>query len=111
MGHNLYGDIPEDHRKLAKELLELEEWFDNHPEVEPADRAKGMTCCAHDWYSMGDDDKGSELLIKANEICPGYFDNEMQVDVLKDPDFAVLVQSLHNLIFSIAKSVLEQKKC
>jgi hypothetical protein len=112
MRHNLHGDIPESHRMLIEELLVLEEYFDSKTEnVTPAEKAKAYTCISHDWYSMGDDDKGSDLLIKASVVCPGYFENEMQVHIQEDPDFDMLVKSLYRCIFDIAKSVMEQKKC
>lgn len=107
----MHGDIPEEHRQLVEELLDLEDYFDSKIEnIKPNERAKGFVCISHDFYQMGDDDKGSDLLIKANVVCPGYFDNEMKEHVAKSPDFAALIQSLSNIIFNIAKSTLEQKK-
>src|ERR1700746_1128782 len=111
MKHNLHGDLQEEHQKLAEELLELEEYFNTHNDIVPEVAAKAYTCLAHDWYTMGDDDKGSDMLIKADKACPGYFDNQMQIHVTKDPEYSILVQSLASCIFNIAKSVLEQKKC
>jgi hypothetical protein len=111
MPHNLHGDIPESHKKLAKELLELESYFDSKEDAETFVIAKGYLCIAHDWYEMGDDDKGSDLLLKANEACPGYFDKEMHKQMVEDPDFDYLVKNLTGHILEIVRSIVGQKKC
>ena len=74
MAHNLHGDIPADHLELAEELEEMEEYFDTKPHgLEKSLHAKALVCISHDWYEMGDDEKGSELLEKAEKICPRIF--------------------------------------
>lgn len=111
MNHNLHGDVPLEHREIAEKLLELEDYFTNKPNIISEIRAKGFVCIAHDWYAMGDDDKGSLLLLKANDVCPKYFDNEMHTHIAADPDFDKLVKSLVGYIFDVAKSVVESNKC
>lgn len=106
MPHNLHGDIPKDHLELANKLLEQEDHFyDNLRIYGPESTAKVFVCCAHDWYDLGDDDKGSELLLKAEKVCPGYFENQINVHVKESPNFAYLVESLKEKLLAIARSV------
>ena len=88
MAHNLHGDIPADDLKMAEELLEMETYFDNNASIYgPAKCAKMMVCCSHDWYVLGDDDKGRQLLEKADKICPGYFESRIKQDTKNGPQF------------------------
>ena len=110
MGHNLHGDVPTEDLELAEELLEMESHFDAHLDVYgPPLCARVMVCIAHDYYEIGDDDKGYELLQKANKVCPGYFDNEIKNDIEGDPGFTYLVESLTAKILLVAKSIMESK--
>jgi hypothetical protein len=105
--HNLFGDVSADDLKLAQELIEMETYFYEHLEdYGPSICARGLTCVAHDWYALDDDEKGSELLEKANEVCPGYFDNQINQDIENDPEFAYLVKSLTGKILILAKSIV-----
>ena len=107
MAHNLHGDIPENHQELAKELEELEGYFDSKTDsFPPESMAKAYVCMASDWYSMGDDDKGSKLLDKAEKACPGYFNNQIHTHTYEDPDFDLLVKILTKNVLEIARSVL-----
>lgn len=109
MGHNLHGDIPAEDLELAEELLEMEAFFDAHLNVYPPDLVARVMCClAHDWYEVGDDDKGSDLLEKANKVCPGYFDNQIKLHIEQDLEFARLVESLTNNILAIARSIVDK---
>jgi hypothetical protein len=106
MAHNLHGDIPSDHLKLAKELEEMEEFFDHPTENMPKSLiAKGFVCCAHDWYEMGDDEKGNQLLEKAEKVCPGYFENEMLKHVDEDELFDLVVLGITKSILTIAAGI------
>ena len=104
----LYGDIPKEHLELAKDLLEMEAFFlENENIYPPAEIAKGLLCLSRDWYSIGDEDKGSELIEKASKICPGYFENEIGRHIEEDELYAVLVEDLATHIIEVAKSILE----
>lgn len=107
MAHNLHGDIPQGDLDHADKLLEMESHFYANLHIYgPKKCAKLFICLAHDWYEMGDDDKGSELLSKADKICPTYFEKQIKLDIEEDPDFAYLVESLTEKILAIARSVL-----
>lgn len=107
MSHNLHGDVPAKHLELANDLLEMESHFNNNKNLYlPSEIAKVFTCCSHDWYDLGDDEKGSELLLKAEKACPGYFEKQINKDMEEDPDFAYLVESLKEKILAFARSVL-----
>jgi len=106
MAHNLHGDIPKAHIQWAKELEDMEEFFDTMPaNMEKALIAKAIVCIAHDWYEMGDDEKGSQLLEKADKICPGYFDNEMLKHGDEDETFDLVILGITRNILAIAASI------
>lgn len=104
--HNLHGDVSKQDLELAKELLEMEEFFDGRPDLPKDIIAKMLVALAHDWFDIGDDDKGSALLEKASKVCPGYFDNEIKVHIEEDEMYAFLVNNLTSMILQVAKSVL-----
>ena len=106
MSHNLHGDISEEDRKVAEELLEMESHFDlNREAYGAAECARIYTCLSHDYYELHDDDKGRQLLEKADKICPGYFETGINVHMKEDPDFEYLVNSLAAKILAVARSV------
>ena len=109
MRHNLHGDIPKEDLELAEELLEMEAYFDAHlNEYAPDMVARIIVCLAHDYYEISDDEKGSELLEKADKICPGYFDNQIKSHIEDDSDFAYLVENLTRNILAIARSIMDK---
>jgi hypothetical protein len=111
MAHNLHGDIPVEHIELAKELEELEITLDSMiPNMDKPLLAKGFVCIAHDFYEMGDDDKGSELLEKAEKVCPGYFENEMLKHAEEDELFDLVVLGITKNILAIAASLAGDKE-
>lgn len=90
-----YGDMPDSHRELVKELVVLEKYFDDHQDtVPPEAAAKGFLCCAHDWYSLHMGEEGQRLLYRAEARCPGYFANLLDDQASRDPDFNILVENL-----------------
>jgi len=109
MKHNLHGDIPKEDIELAEELLEMEAHYLNNKDLYGnVTGAKIYTCLSHDWYELGDDDKGRELLEKAEKACPGYFENEISAHINEDPDFKHLVESLTEKILTVANSVMDK---
>lgn len=107
MSHNLHGDIPKEHLELAEDLLEMEKHFDDNPQLYDTEtRARVYVCCAHDYLCMGDDDKASDLLVKADKVCPGYFQNQIKNHTKEDPNFAYLVDSLTEKLLAMARSFL-----
>lgn len=106
----LYGDIPVEDRELEKELLEMEAYFNTHLDVYPPEMiARVFVCLSHDYYEISDDQKGSELLEKADKICPGYFDNQIKDHIEEDPDFAYLVENLTRNILVLARSIMDKQ--
>lgn len=89
----LLGDVPEEHKKLAVNLEQMEQYFDG-AKVTTDIAAKGFVCLAHDWFQIGVEDEGNRLLVKAERICPGYFKNVMVQQTLEDKEFSYLVKSL-----------------
>lgn len=107
MTNNLHGDVSSEDLELAAELQEMENHFNTHVDVYgPELCARTFTCLSHDWYVLGDDDKGRLLLEKADKVCPGYFDNQIKRDIKEDSDFEYLVGSLANQILAVARSIV-----
>jgi hypothetical protein len=107
MAHNLHGDVSKEDLALAEELLEMESHFRINADIYGASQcARIFVCISHDWYELGDDDKGRQLLEKADKICPGYFDDQIQKHIEEDPDFDYLVQNLAAQILAVARSVV-----
>lgn len=108
MSHYLHGDISEADKKVAEELLEMESHFGLHAkDYGPEECARVYVCLSHDWYELEDDDKGRQLLEKADKVCPGYFENQIK-EHMKDPDFDYLVGSLAGKILAVARSIVGQ---
>jgi len=108
MAHNLHGDIPTEHIELAAELEKLEKFFDSKIGIfENCIIAKGFTCCSYDWYSMGDEDKGALLLEKAEKVCPGYFNKEIDGHMAEDQIFNALVKQLISIILELAGEIIK----
>jgi hypothetical protein len=93
----LLGDVPEEHKKLALDLEEAEQYWDSKvgPSLMPEELlAKAYTCLAHDWYQIGSEDDGQRLLEKAEAVCPGYFREVMLRQAEDDDSFDLLVKNL-----------------
>jgi hypothetical protein len=94
-----YGDIPEAHLELLKELQDLEAWFSEHgAEIPAVMAAKGMTCMAHDYYSMEMDEVGDRLLRNAEKLSPGYFQGAINIHRAKDKEYDKLVYQLQDTL-------------
>lgn len=90
-----FGDIPEEHSELIKELNVLENWFyENKDKVASLDVAKGFTCMAYDYYAMDFEEEGERLLRIVDKECPGYFKGPIYSHMAKDELFDILVYSL-----------------
>jgi hypothetical protein len=107
---NLHGDVPKEYLDLVEELQEMEEHFDLNPSFYgPAMVARMYTCIAHDYYDIGLEERGHELLLKADKACPDYFTDQIIKDVEGDSNFAYLVESLTANILSVIKSIAESR--
>jgi hypothetical protein len=111
MSRYLHGDVPKEYLLLEEELIEMEEFFDNRTDKhDPAILARGYVCIAFDYYGMDCEEKGSELLEKAEKVYPGYFNRQIFVDMEKDSDYDVLVKGLTGYILGIVKSYAKGKR-
>lgn len=91
----LLGDVPQWQKDLAVELRTMEKSLDGMIDFFPGmQKAKCYVSLAHDWYYMGADEEGQKLLVKANEVCPGYFKNEINDHMKQSPEFTKLVNNL-----------------
>lgn len=100
----LLGDVPKEHQELARDLREIEVAIDGMI-VPPREKAKAYVAMAHDWYSMGAEEEGHKLLLKAEKACAGYFTKEINEDT-EDEEFAYLVGRLKaEIIYLLAQEL------
>lgn len=90
----LLGDVPEEHKALAKGLEDMLAFIESTPNMPKELMAKSFTCLAHDWFQIGVEEEGNSLLLKAEQVCPGYFKEIMLQQTVADSDFAYIVKSL-----------------
>lgn len=91
------GDISDADKRLAAELEKEEEYWNiasasSHYAKEIV--AKAFVCLAHDWLEIGLEEKGTELIEKAERVCPGYFENTILLQTKSDEDFDILVKNI-----------------
>ena len=92
---NYYGDIPQEHLELLKELRTLETWFTEHGStVPPLQAAQGFVAMAHDLYIMNMEEDGERLLREADKHFPGYFKKLIYTHMARNDDFDYLVTNL-----------------
>jgi len=97
--------LPKEHLQLIAELETMEAFFMNKDLLStPEIIAQSLTCLAHDWIQLGLEEKGHELLLKADKICPGYHKNKMLDHMKQDPSYDTLVKSLANELVLVALS-------
>lgn len=90
-----YGDLPEEHAKLVKQLCRMEELLTEYgSKLSPLSISKGLTCIAHDYHAMDMEEEGDRLLRAAEKTCPGYFKGPILVHVDQDRDYYRLVLQL-----------------
>lgn len=81
--------------ELMADLEAMEREITSPDCLMPSDMlAKALTCLAHDWVQLGLEEKGHELLIKADKVFPGYHGAPMRYDMEQDPEFNILGRSL-----------------
>lgn len=88
------GDVPQEDRDLAEELIKMEEWFDAITTISTEIKAKSYVCFAHDWYVMGMDEEGHRLILKAEAVHPGYSKDLMKSDMETDPQYDFIVKNI-----------------
>jgi hypothetical protein len=99
--------LSEENVALIKELEAAErEFLGMTPSLPPEMIAQALTCLACDYVSIGLEEKGNLLLLKANEIYRGYHGSQKMKDQMEaDPDFKFLVEELGKMLLSIAFTV------
>lgn len=103
--------LPKEHLELIANLEECEKAFLYDQIVRaPELVAQALTCLAHDYVQIGLEEKGHQLLLKADEIYPGYHKDKMVEHMAKDPDFNRLVISLGNELILVALSTARDGK-
>lgn len=94
------GDLTARQRKLSAELSKFELKVDKHKKMPPEQKAKAYVCMAHDWYEMDMEEKGNQVLVKAERVCPGYFAGPVAEQQRENADFDLLVKKV--TIFLVA---------
>lgn len=92
-----YGDIPEKHLIIVKDLIKMENFFHQEKDqIRPIMRAKGLLCMAHDYYMMYMEEEAERLLGIAIEHSPGYFRGPIYDHMKTDAEFHQIVYELEN---------------
>lgn len=97
-----YGDIPQDHENLIKELNTLLEFLIlNKDSLPHLMFSKSMTCIAHDYFAIDMEEEAQGYLIMAAEHSPGYFMAPIFCEMKNDPLFNYLVNDLKGNQFAL----------
>jgi len=109
MTYSLHGDIPKEHRDLANQLIEMEEYFDSIASSSDKARsaAKAYVALAHDWIDMGLEERAEILFRKSEKAVPGYFSGLIWEDTKQDVEFAHLVANIMDYLNSALISALK----
>lgn len=99
----LAGDVPQEDRKLAEELEKFEREIDQDP-FSGDRKAQLYTCLAHDWFKLGAEEEGNRLLLKADQVSPGYFNKTVIQHQLEDESFDLIVK---NITLELAQMLAE----
>lgn len=86
--------LSDEDRAHSKALIEAEVETDADPTIPPGKRAKIYVCYAHDWYQMDMDEEGGRLLLKADQVYPGYFKGLVIQHTKESKDFDKLVKNI-----------------
>lgn len=90
---NFSGDIPKSHLKLIEGLKSHEKWLNENLDKTPVlVYSQCMVCLAYDYIDIDMEEKGEELLLRANKLCPGYFKGPIYSHMKTSPDFNHLME-------------------
>jgi hypothetical protein len=97
-----YGDIPQDHEDLIKELGVLLDYLILNKDALPhLAYSKCMTSVAHDYFAMDMEEEGEKYLKFAADHSPGYFMAPVLCEMEKDPIFTHLISDLKENPFAL----------
>jgi|SRR5581483_5210771 len=106
----LSGDVPEEHKNLALALSGYEKEVNDDPFLPLERKAQSYVCLAHDWYQLGMDEEGGRLLLRAEQISPGYFKEKMLEHASENKDFALVVKNITIELMFLVTSQLKEAK-
>ena len=90
----LLGDASKKDRDLAEELEAFELSIEGKTKYPKEKRAQMLVCLAYDWFELDCEEEGNRLLLKASEVCPGYFQTFMLQHQREDRDFNLVVKGI-----------------
>lgn len=97
-----YGDIPQFHADLIKEISTLLEYLMLNKDALPNLMfSKCMTSIAHDYFQMDMEEEGEKYLKLAANHSPGYFIAPIICEMKKDKLFDHLVTNLADNPFAL----------
>jgi hypothetical protein len=97
----MMGNLTEDMKIAIAELEGLESWIEAEQRLTGAQKAKQLTCLAHDWLAMDFEERAIKLLIKANKLSPGYFHATFVQHCKDTPKFALIAVKLAALLIGL----------
>lgn len=97
-----YGDIPQKHADLIKEIDTLLEFLMLNKDALPhLSFSKCMTSIAHDYFQMDMEEQGEKYLKLAAEHSLGYFVAPVFSQMKQDPLFDTLILNLRDNPFAL----------
>ena len=97
----LNGDVSLEDKKLAQDLTEMERTIEDSKDISLDHKAKAYVALAHDWYWLQMEEKGHELLLKAEDTVPGYSKDVMPRHMEEDPQYADIIHRMAKQIIGL----------
>ncbi len=90
-----YGDVTDEDVRAWRKIEYLYKQFERvNSEFSPRTSAKCLLCFAYEYYIIGMDEVSDELMQKALEVCPEYFDQYLVEDMGENPDLEKVYRKL-----------------
>ena len=102
------GDLSERQKAEGAELTKFERLVDSDPYTNDR-KAQLYTCLAHDWFMLDMEEEGTRLILKAEEICPGYFTGAVIQHQVENPNFGTVIKNLTGELRSLLTGTLRSK--
>ncbi len=102
------GDLSEKQRAEIDELTRFEALVDTDPYANER-KAQLYTMLAHDWYQLDLEEEGSRLILKAESICPGYFNLTVIQHQVESPGFDAVIKRLTFELIYLLTDTLRNK--
>lgn len=109
--NKLYGDVPQKVRDLLVQLDQAISYWDSQLGNVPTPiLSKAYTCLAHDYYHIGLEEEGEKLLLRAENLTPGFFKVNVPEECKNDAEFESLIGYLTTMLAGQLLATLVERK-